>query len=136
MKRRTSFLLLVLALAVLLSAAAVAQRGRFQRRRAQVEMLGDRRGVPDWENDDELKDDVFTFVRIQYSSYGGRGWGGGRWATDYPDSDLNFSYRLHQLTSLEVDPDGKILELTDEALFDYPFIYMIEPGSMLLTEPK
>lgn len=136
MKRRSSLLLLVLALAILLSAAAVAQRGRFRNRRFQGNMTGDRRGVPDWENDDELKDDVFTFVRIKYNSYGGRGWGWGRWGTDYPDSDLNFSFRLHELTSLEVDPDGKILELTDEALFDYPFIYIIEPGHMMLTEPE
>jgi hypothetical protein len=130
--------LLVLALAVLLSVSVVAQQGRRVRgRRSQVEMMGDRRGVPDWENDDELKDDVFTFVRIRYNSYGGGGgWGWSRWGTDYPDSDLNFSYRLHELTSLEVDPDGKILELTDEALFDYPFIYIIEPGVMLLTEPE
>ena len=40
--------------------------------------------------------------------------------------------RLQQLTSLEADPNGKILELTDDALFDYPFIYMIEPGDMYL----
>ncbi|HVX59056.1 MAG TPA: DUF4159 domain-containing protein [Pirellulales bacterium] len=137
MKRRSSLILLVLALAVLLSVSVVAQQGRRVRgRRSQVEMMGDRRGVPDWENDDELKDDVFTFVRIKYNSYGGRGWGWSRWGTDYPDSDLNFSYRLHELTSLEVDPDGKILELTDEALFDYPFIYIIEPGELLLTEPE
>ena len=32
------------------------------------------------------------------------GWGGG-WATDWPDSDLNFSFRLQQLTSLKVNPD-------------------------------
>lgn len=137
MKRRSSLLLFVFALAVLLSVSVVAQQGRRVRgRRSRVEMMGDRRGVPDWENDDELKDDVFTFVRIKYNSYGGRGWGWGRWGTDYPDSDLNFSYRLHELTSLEVDPDGKILELTDEALFDYPFIYIIEPGDMMLTEPE
>ena len=36
---------------------------------------------------------------------GGCGWGGGGWATDWPDSDLNFSFRLQQLTSLKVNPD-------------------------------
>ena len=96
----------------------------------------DRNGVPEWKNDERFKHDVFTFVRIRYSvgyGRGGRdggygGYGGGQWATDYPDSDLNFSFRLQQLTALEVDPNGKILELTDPALFDYPWIYMIEPG--------
>jgi hypothetical protein len=80
---------------------------------------------------------VFTFVRVRYGSYYGRrrGWrGGGDWATDWPDSDLNFSYRLQELTSLEVDPNGKILRLTDEELFDYPFLYLIEPGNLMFED--
>ena len=77
----------------------------------------------------EFSDDVFTFVRIRYSS-GGYGRRGSSWRTDYPDSDLNFSYRLQQLTSMQVDPKGKVIELTDEELFDYPFIYIVEPGSL------
>ena len=89
----------------------------------------DRNGVPEWTNAASFADDVFTFVRIQYGSRSA--WR--RWATDYPDSDLNFSYRLQQLTSLKVDPHGKVLELTDPALFDYPFVYLIEPGSLEFT---
>lgn len=97
----------------------------------------DRRGVPDWEPDKEFSHDVFTFVRIRYSSgYWGRGYGRGRWATDYPDSELNFSYRLHQLTSMEVNPDGVVLELTDPELFDYPFIYIVEPGDLAFSEEE
>jgi len=113
--------------------------------------------VPNWEPDKEFSDDVFTFVRIRYSSgygggfpqggvpreYGGRygrGYGrgisSGGWATDYPDSDLNFSYRLHQLTLMEVDPDGLVLELTDPRLFDYPFIYIVEPGRLVFSEEE
>ena len=53
--------------------------------------------------------------------------------TDFPDSDLNFSFRLQQLTSLKVDPNGRILRLTDPDLFQYPFIYMIEPGQISLS---
>ena len=48
--------------------------------------------------------------------------------TDFPDSDLNFSFRLQQLTSLKVNPEPITMRLTDERLFDYPFIYIIEPG--------
>ncbi|OHB65608.1 MAG: transmembrane prediction [Planctomycetes bacterium RBG_13_62_9] len=100
--------------------------------------------------DKEFSQDVFTFVRIQYSSgYGGRGYGGGRgysrrgygrggggWATDYPDSDLNFSYRLHQLTAMEVNPDGLVLELTDPELVNYPFIYLLEPGALVFSDEE
>ena len=114
----------------------------------------DRGSVPNWEVDKEFAHDVFTFVRIRYSSgygdYGGYGGGygrgrgrgrgfygrGGGWATDYPDSDLNFSYRLHQLTSLEVNPDGLVLELTEPELVNYPFIYMLEPGRLVFSEPE
>lgn len=68
--------------------------------------------------------------------YGGGGWGGGRWRTDYPDSDLNFSYRLQQLTSMEVDPNGLVLELTDPELFNYPFIYMLEVGALVFSDEE
>ena len=93
----------------------------------------DRRGVPNWEVDRDFKKDVFTFVRVRYSSYGRSAW---KWRTDFPDSDLNFSFRLQQLTSLKVNPDGKVLDLTDEKLFDYPFLYMIEPGEPYFEEEE
>jgi len=121
----------------------------------------DRRDVPYWEPDKEFAEDVFTFARIRYSSgYGGGGYGGGydggwggrrgrgrgrggwggrgggRWATDYPDSDLNFSFRLQQLTSMEVDPDGVVLELTDPELVNYPFIYIVEPGGLVFSQEE
>ncbi|MCS1410979.1 MAG: hypothetical protein M2R45_04174 [Verrucomicrobia subdivision 3 bacterium] len=92
-----------------------------------------RGGVPEWEVEEKFKTDVFTFVRIKYTSLGGRYyWGnrGGKWAIDYPDSDLNFSYRLQEMTSLKVNPNGKTLWLTDPELFHYPFIYLIEPGNL------
>lgn len=92
----------------------------------------DRRGVPDWQVDDEFDQDVFTFVRIQYDSWSG--WS--KWRTDYPDAELNFSWRLQQLTSLHVNPDGRIMRLTDPDLFRYPFIYIIEPGQLHFHETE
>ena len=93
----------------------------------------DRGGVPTWAVDREHPDDVFTFVRVKYPSYRRRGRG---WSTDYPASDYNMSFRLQQLTSLKVNPEPKVIELTDPALFDYPFIYMIEPGAMSLDDAE
>lgn len=126
-------LLIPIILLLIISTTAVAQR--VSRRRNFDPNTIDRRGVPVWDTDGRFKSDLFTFARVKYSSHGG-GWGGGRWATDYPDSDLNFSYRLHELTALEVDPHGKIVELSDEAIFDYPFLYMIEPGQMYLSDEE
>ena len=95
----------------------------------------DRGGVPLWEVDKEHPDDLFTFVRIKYASFG-RGRWGRAWHTDYPASDYNMSFRLQQLTSLKVNPHPKVLELTDPALFDHPFIYVIEPGAMSLDDAE
>jgi hypothetical protein len=55
---------------------------------------------------------------------------------DAPDSDLNFSFRLQQMTSLKVNPDGLFLEITDKELFDYPFIYIVEPGRLTFTDEE
>jgi hypothetical protein len=87
---------------------------------------GKRAGVPEWDVHDAFRPDVFTFVRIFYSSYSDSyaRWGK-KCMIDYPESDLNFSYRLEELTSLKVDPDGKVVSLTDPTLFDYPFVYLI-----------
>ena len=105
------------------------QQGGFRRWRGRRDP-NDRGGVPLWKNEEADPGDVFTFVRIRYNSYRGHY----RWNTDYPDADLNLSYRLQQLTSIKTDPNGKILRLTDEELFKYPFIYIIEPGGMTLDE--
>src|SRR5258708_7510655 len=60
-------------------------------------------GTPVWINPRGFEKDVFTFTRVKrQSAYDGDG---GPWTTDAPDSDLNLSYRLQQMTSLKVDPD-------------------------------
>ena len=95
-----------------------------------------RAGVPNWDRDEELPNDMFTFARIQYDSWGG-GWRGrGKWSVDYPESDLNMSFRLQQLTSLKVDPEGTVLNLNEDKLFNYPFIYIIEPGQIYFNESE
>ncbi len=90
---------------------------------------------PTWPVSKELPNDVFTFARLRYNSESwGRRRGGGKWTTDYPDADLNFSYRLQQLTSLQVSPKGAVVDIDAEQMRHYPFIYMIEPGHISLTE--
>jgi hypothetical protein len=92
----------------------------------------DRKGVPDWHVDPQFKSDLFTFVRVRWRSWRS----GDIWATDYPDGELNFSFRLQQVTSMKVDPQPKTVELTDDELFDYPFIYMLEVGSLTFTDEE
>ena len=96
-------------------------------------------GTPVWTNPKTFTRDVFTFARIRYSQgygYGSYGRRGSGWATDLPDSDLNLSYRLQQMTSIKVDPDGRILDLTDADLADFPWIYIVEPGGLGFSEQE
>ena len=96
--------------------------------------------TPMWTNPKAFERDVFTFARLRYTSGGfdgfGFGRGGSRWNTDTPDSDLNLSYRLQQMTSMKVSPDGRYLRLTDPDLADYPFVYIVEPGALRFSEPE
>ncbi len=168
MSLRRPVLFAIPVLLAIASGVAVAQR-----RSGPVNIPADRRGVQDWPVNPKFKRDLFTFVRIEYTSgYGGgrgrgypgqwggmgqggmgqirRGRGGGRgfggggggwgfyggWLTDWPDSDLNFSFRLQQLTSLKVNPVPITLKLTDTELFEYPFIYIIEPGGLVFSEEE
>ena len=105
------------------------------------ETLSGSTGTPNWTNDSGFEKDVFTFVRVIYrrapnsSGISFTSSGRGR-ITDYPDSDLNLSYRIQQVTSMKVDPDARVIRLTDPALFDYPWIYMVEPGGLQLKDEE
>ena len=98
--------------------------------------------TPNWTNPPAFEHDVFTFARVIFrsdSSSGFRRGGFGRqlgWWVDYPDADLNLSYRLQQLTSIRTDPDCRVLKLTDPALCDYPLLYMEHAGYMQLSEEE
>ncbi len=104
---------------------------------------------------DIFPSDCFTFCRVRYYSRGDERWGrgrrggrdrrggwGGRWDTDYPDSDLNFSQRLSELTSINVNRDEEgnikhaVIDLTDDDLFHYPFIYMLEVAELEFREDE
>lgn len=129
--------LLALLLGLVLTSTAFAQFRNFGPRRAP---LTDRGDVPEWNVDPAFKEDVFSFARLRYSSYGRRGWGGwggrGRWATDAPEADLNLLFRLQQMTSLKVNPNVTFIDITPEELAQHPFVYMIEPGALQFEESE
>lgn len=132
-KRR--WIVLCLLIVMVTASSLVAWQRGFGRRMVDPDNLSYNRGdVPEWEIDPAFKNDVFTFARVYYNShYNGRG---GGWATDFPDSDLNFSLRLQQLTSIKVNPNPVVVRLTDERLYDYPFLYMIEPGRLMFEDAE
>src|SRR5882762_8376990 len=102
----------ILFISTLVAGIVLAQRreGRryggdssFRTVRTARELPSDSTGTPNWTNAIGFEKDVFTFARIRYSreSYG---YGRGGASTDCPESDLNLSFRLQQMTSLLVDP--------------------------------
>src|ERR1043165_6416227 len=68
--------------------------------------------TPQWTNTPGFEADSFTFCRVIYSDNPYGSYSAGRWATDCPDSDLNLSFRLQHVTSMKVDPNGRLLRLT------------------------
>jgi hypothetical protein len=88
--------------------------------------------------------DKLTFVRIMYDSVGGngeayyRGDAGWipRWATDHPVAAKNLTFRLNQLTTIQANQGTLLLRLTDERLFQHPFVFMSDPGWQVLTRSE
>ena len=83
-------------------------------------------------------DGRFHYCRAVYRT-NPRGDGGG-WLTDYPLADIDLSIRLSELTKTPVsfdaagDPRHLIVRLTDDELFQCPFIMMQEVGRLLFTD--
>jgi hypothetical protein len=98
-------------------------------------------GTPLWTNVPGFERDVFTFARVIFSVDPNRGTGRGRgrrlgWWVDYPDADLNFSWRLQMHTSIRTDPDARVLRLTNPDINRYPLLYMEHAGYMRLDNAE
>ena len=83
-------------------------------------------------------DGSFQFCRIAYrSDFRGDG---GDWTVDWPRADINLSIRLAELTKTTVsktasgEPNHLLMRLTDDVLFQCPFIMMTEVGSANIDE--
>lgn len=89
-------------------------------------------------------DGKFTFLRLRfddaYTSRGGYEWGIDQgWNHDYPRAEYHLSLMLDELTTIEVTVDyrgGNIFSFTDPELYNYPFVYISEPGYWVPTEEE
>ena len=77
----------------------------------------------------------FYFARGVYSGGGMRRWGSG-WGTDFPDADYWISSVLGRLTGIDILRGALPVSLDDPDLRRYPFLYILEVGSMSLTEAE
>ena len=128
-----ALIMMVGALAITPPAAAAQPLGR----PADQLELADQVGVPTA----QLDGLDWTFVRIQYSSWEENlanfraTYGSDPWTIDAPAAEQNLSRRLGRVTSIRVR-DPIILTLEDERLWEYPWIYFVEPGNLRLTPPE
>ena len=86
----------------------------------------------------------FHFTRLLYSdidsSFGrGRyGFGGGgcgaNWCIDYPEAETHFRQGLSRLTRVDTGEQARILRITDDTIFDYPWLYAVEVGYWSLND--
>ena len=58
----------------------------------------------------------FNFVRVQFDTYYGRGFGYGPWSIDFPDADMNFLRGVSRLTNIRVMSDPIVLRFDDDAI--------------------
>ena len=77
----------------------------------------------------------FYFTRGIYGGDGGEDWGP-RWAIDFPEADEHFLVALRRLTVLDASDTHNAVTLEDPRLRDYPFLYILEVGSLSLTDKQ
>ena len=67
--------------------------------------------------------------------FGTNGYIGHRgWAHNYPGSDENLNDFIRRATGINIDVMSyRVVEMSSDELFDYPFAYISEPGEMALT---
>jgi hypothetical protein len=85
-------------------------------------------------------DGGFNFCRVLFR--GNRFGDGGGWGVDYPRADVNLTIRLSELTRTFIstdaagEPNHLVVRLTDDALFQCPFVMMTEVGAAYLDDAE
>lgn len=83
-----------------------------------------------------VPDAEFGFARMIYTDGGGRRRGGnGWWSQDWPDAEEHFFLGVSRLTRLDIGTPVT-LQLTDERLFDYPWLYATQVGYWYLSDEE
>jgi hypothetical protein len=81
--------------------------------------------------DGESPEAEFHMARVKYRTTrmaGSHGFLQPMWAVDYPYAEEHFFAALRRVTNLWVAEDERHIELTDERIFQYPFLLLQQPG--------
>ena len=84
----------------------------------------------------------FQFIRMIYGSnpdfggFGGFGRGGSSWTTDMPEAEEHFLQGMKRLTRISSSDESLSLQLLDDEIFNYPFMYAVEVGRWFLPDAE
>jgi len=86
----------------------------------------------------------FHFARLVYNAAAGgrRGGWGNAWATDYADAEYHLMQGINRLTRVDgaavsfSGDGGRLIRLTDDRVFDYPWLYAVEVGQWYLNNSE
>jgi hypothetical protein len=107
--------------------AAFAQRG--------FRSYGDEEDNPAPTPADAGEKTEWAFGRLRYpSGGGGRRWGGGSWATDYPKADRQFVQGVRRLTRIHTRSVEQVVDIDSDEIFTVPWLYAVEVGWWSLDE--
>jgi hypothetical protein len=73
----------------------------------------------------------FHMARLAYAAVGcagSRGWCNPWWAIDWPLAEAHFLPAVERMTRIQVAADSKKPTLEDDTLFDYPWLFLQQPG--------
>src|SRR5690554_1569642 len=95
---------------------------------------------------DRAPEAEFHMARLIYADSSGGRVGGSRrrggfyrpgwWAIDYPEAEYHFTRGLRRLSVVEVAEDSQHLQLTDDAIFDYPWLFAQQVGQWYLSDEE
>ncbi len=74
--------------------------------------------------------------RLVYRHGAHSSWGPGRawWRIDWPEAEFHFTAGVKRYTVIDVAPDSAHLTLLDDAIFDYPWLFVQQPGRWQLSD--
>jgi hypothetical protein len=131
--RSAGLVLLVLTLAsLLMTQGLLFAQGRFQNYWARYE-----REMQDPIDDppDALRPSEFVFARLRYrSNRDGRAYA--RWGIDANKGDRLFLWHLTRLTRIDTRPIEQIVDIDDDDIFNWPFLFAVSPGDWILNESQ
>jgi hypothetical protein len=78
----------------------------------------------------------FQFARMIYVDFAGaRGFGRGWWQQDWPEAEQHFMQNVRRLTRVHAG-ESVTLALTDDNLFDFPWLYATQTGYWDLSDEE